>query len=113
MKIAVIGSRSLSVNNLDEIIPEECTEIVSGGARGVDSSASAFAEERGLILTEFLPDYDQYGKGAPLVRNRQIVEYADAVYAFWDGGSRGTKYTIDYARKLGKPVRIFGPKKSE
>lgn len=111
MKIAVIGSRTLSINNLGDFIPEECTEIVSGGARGIDSSAAAFARERGLILTEFLPDYDTHGRAAPLVRNRQIVEYADEIYAFWDEESRGTKYTIVYAKKLGKPVRIFRPTK--
>ncbi len=110
MKIAIIGSRTLSVNNLGDFIPEECSEIVSGGARGIDSSAAAYARANGLRLTEFLPDYDRYGRGAPLVRNRLIVEYADAVYAFWDGKSRGTKFTIDYARELGKPVRIFAPK---
>ena len=111
MKIAVIGSRTLSVNNLDELIPTECTEIVSGGARGVDSSAAAFARARGIMLTEFIPDYDKHGRSAPLVRNRLIVEYSDAVFAFWDGTSRGTKYTIDYARRLGKPVKIFAQKK--
>ena len=111
MKIAIVGSRRLSVKNLSSFIPEECTEIVSGGARGVDSSAAEYARLNGLKLTEFLPDYDRYGKGAPLVRNRQIVEYADEIYAFWDGESRGTWFTVNYARRIGKPVRIFTPTK--
>ena len=39
MKIAVIGSRSLTVVDLAQYLPIGVTEIVSGGARGVDISA--------------------------------------------------------------------------
>ena len=109
MKIAVIGSRGLSVGNLEKYMPEGVTEIVSGGARGVDTSAREYAHRCGLKLTEFLPDYDRYGRAAPLVRNKTIVEYADEVYAFWDRSSRGTKFVIDYARQIGKKVRVFAP----
>jgi len=112
MKIAIIGSRTLHINNLEDYIPEECTEIVSGGALGIDTSAAEFARRRGLKLKEFLPEYEKYGRGAPLVRNKLIVNYADAVYAFWDGESRGTWFTIDYAKKAGKPVRIFALKRN-
>jgi len=41
-----------------------------------------------------------------LVRNKLIVEECDCLIAFWDGTSRGTKYTIDYAHQLGKPIKI-------
>ena len=107
MKIAIIGSRGLSVDDLGQYLPEDCTEIVSGGARGVDLSARYYAQSHGIPLTEFLPEYNTYGNKAPLVRNRLIVDYADVVYAFWDGKSRGTKYVIEYAKKCGKPTRIF------
>ena len=39
MKVAVIGSRNLIVQDLKHYLPEEVTEIVSGGAKGVDTSA--------------------------------------------------------------------------
>ena len=107
MKVAVIGSRNLTVPNLGDYLPEGTTELVSGGARGVDSSAKEYAEAHGIKLTEFLPDYSRFGRGAPLKRNLQIIEYADSVLAFWDGKSRGTKYVIDNCKKLGKPVRII------
>lgn len=107
MKIAIIGSRGLTVNNFEDYIPEDCTEIVSGGAKGIDTCAKVYAEKAGLPITEFLPEYARYGKGAPLVRNRTIVDYADGVLAFWDGVSRGTKSVIDYAKKIGKPVTVI------
>lgn len=110
MKVAVIGSRDLHVNDLALYLPENTTEIVSGGARGIDSDARAYAQQNGIRLTEFLPDYQQFGRGAPLKRNLQIIEYADLVLAFWDGQSRGTKYVIDHCRKQGVPVRVFAPR---
>ena len=106
MKIAIIGSRNLTVNNLEKYLPEGVTEIVSGGAKGIDSCARDYAQENNIKLTEFLPQYEKYGKGAPLKRNLQIINYSDEVLAFWDGKSRGTKYVIDQCRKNNKKVTI-------
>ncbi len=107
MKIAVIGSRGLKINNLGEYIPKECTEIVSGGAKGVDECASEYAKENCIKLAEFLPEYNRYGRGAPLKRNLQIIDYADEVIAFWDGSSKGTKYVIDQCKKIGKRLTVY------
>ena len=105
MKIAVVGSRTIT--NVD-LAPHltDCDEIVSGGARGVDSFAAAYAKSHNLKLTEFLPEYARYGRAAPIVRNRQIVDYADRILIFWDGHSKGTASVIAYAKKVGKPYDI-------
>lgn len=107
MKVAIIGSRSLVVNNLEKYLPADTTEVVSGGAIGIDRCARSYAQRNGLKLTEFLPDYETYGKYAPLKRNLDIIDYADVVYAFWDGTSNGTSFVIDNCRKKGKKVRVF------
>ena len=109
MKVAVIGSRSLFVRDLSKYLPEGTTELVSGGARGVDTSAREYAKVSGIPIKEFLPDYATFGQGAPLKRNIEIINYADVVLAFWDGKSRGTKFVIDNCKKLGKPVKVFLP----
>jgi predicted Rossmann fold nucleotide-binding protein DprA/Smf involved in DNA uptake len=106
MKLAIIGSRNLNVENIGDYIPSGVTEIVSGGAKGIDTLAAQYARGKGIVLTEFLPDYARYGKGAPIVRNKQIAEYADAVLAFWDGKSKGTADSIRRFRKLGKPIKV-------
>lgn len=111
MKIAIIGSRNLKVDNLDKYIPESVTEIVSGGARGIDTCAKEYAQKCKIKLTEFLPEYNKYGKTAPLKRNIQIIEYADIVLAFWDGKSHGTKFVIENCKKKNKKIRIFLSKK--
>lgn len=106
MKIAVVGSRDITVEDIGKYILD-CDEIVSGGARGVDSSAADYARRNGIKLTEFLPDYERYGRAAPIVRNRLIVDYSDAVIAFWNGRSKGTLSVIKYAEKAGKECRVI------
>lgn len=107
MKVAIIGSRSLTVQNLGEYLPQGVTEIVSGGAKGIDTCAREYAHQAGLKLTEFLPQYQRYGRGAPLRRNLEIIDYADEVIAFWDGQSRGTKFVMEAREKRGKKVTVY------
>ena len=107
MKVAVIGSRSLIVLDLSQYLPTGTTEIVSGGARGVDICAREYAQKNHLKLTEFLPEYHKYGRAAPLKRNLQIINYADEVIAFWDGESRGTKYVIDSCKRKDIHVTVY------
>jgi hypothetical protein len=110
MKIIVAGSRSIS----DEATVHEAilssglnfTELVSGGAKGVDSTAEALAKEYGLPVKRFLPNWKKHGKSAGPLRNKQMADYADALVAIWDGKSRGTKNMVDTMNKLGKPVHL-------
>ena len=107
MKVAIIGSRSLTVQNLEEYLPLGVTEIVSGGAKGIDTCAREYAQREGLKLTEFLPDYPRYGLSGPLRRNLKIIRYADQVIAFWDGRSHGTRFVIEECSKQGKKVTVY------
>lgn len=107
MKVAIIGSRNLNITNIGDYLPENVTEIISGGAKGVDSCAKEYALKNNIPFTEFLPDYRRFGRGAPLKRNLLIIEYADMVIAFWNGVSKGTKYVIDNCQKVNIPVKII------
>ena len=106
MKIAIIGSRSIMVSNISEYV-SLYDEIVSGGAKGVDSCAAKYARDNNIKLTEFLPQYDRYGRAAPIIRNQQIVDYADKIIVFWDGTSKGTLSVIKYAEKVGKICEVI------
>lgn len=105
MKLAIVGSRALHVD-VAPYVPAGVTCVISGGAAGIDWLAERYADERRLPKLIIRPDYARYGRAAPLLRNRLIVERADCVLAIWDGASRGTKYTVDYARSRGKPVLL-------
>jgi hypothetical protein len=108
MVVAVIGSRNILDGRIIEsaLSGYVATKIVTGGAVGVDSIGMEYAKKNNIELLVFLPEYEKYGRGAPLVRNKKIVESCDIVLAFWDGKSKGTKNTIDYANKIKKPVEI-------
>lgn len=108
MKVAVIGSRSITSYPLEGLIPSDTTEIISGGARGADSLARQYALTHGIPCTEIRPDYPRYGKGAPLRRNMEIIACADMVIAIWDGKSTGTAQVIAECRKIGKPLVVHG-----
>lgn len=107
MKIAIIGSRTCPEVNIASYIEINPEAIISGGAKGADTYARKYAIEKGIPLIEYLPDYKTYGRIAPIIRNRQIIDACDSVLAFWDGKSHGTKRAIDYAKSQGKIVRII------
>ena len=111
MKIAIVGSRTLRVANIGKYV-SQTDEIVSGGATGVDSCAAEYANKNSIKLTVILPQYERYGRSAPIVRNKEIVDYADRILAFWDGSSKGTLSVIKYAKKVGKPCEIILCKKA-
>lgn len=106
MKVAIVGSRKIVVENLEQYIPSNTTEIISGGAKGIDTCAKQYAQKKSLRYIEFLPEYNVFGKAAPLIRNDKIIDYADIVIAIWDGKSKGTKYVIDQCIKLHKQIEI-------
>ena len=113
MRVAIVGSRNIQYNEkywykkICEKIPRNCTEIVSGGAEGIDTLARRYAREHGLLYKEFPPDYKRYGKSAAFMRNARIAEYAHIALAFWDGKSRGTADTVMRFYRSNKPVRIY------
>lgn len=57
MKVAVIGSRGLTVKNLEKYLPKDTTEIVSGGARGIDSCAEKYAKQNGIPIKIYVSKY--------------------------------------------------------
>lgn len=84
----------------DEII------VVCGKARGADTLGEKYAKERGYVINYFPADWDRHGKAAGYIRNEEMAKNADALVAFWDGKSRGTKNMIELANQYGLRVRV-------
>lgn len=82
------------------------SQIISGGATGVDSLAIQYAQLNNIPVTVFKADWGQYGKKAGPIRNMEMAKHADALIAIWDGVSRGTKHMIDTAKRKGLMVYI-------
>lgn len=132
-KIAVVGSRIFNdymymQNVLDmEILELEPwkgqVELISGGAEGADTLAEVYAKNTDLIITVYPARWDdldapgavikenhhgKYNALAGYARNQIIAEECDMVIGFWDGISKGTADVLRRARKLGKPVKVYG-----
>jgi len=109
MKLAVIGSKEFTdyknmKSTLDKI--KDISQIISGGASGTDTLAKKYAQENNIAFLEFPPDFSKYGKDAKHIRDKLIVENCDKIIAFYDGKCEGTKYTLNYGKKLRKPIII-------
>lgn len=114
MRVAIVGSRDYPgvPHEVVHYVYHRLTEddvVVSGGARGVDTSAANAARARGLKVVVHEARWGEFGRGAGYRRNRTIVEDCDRLVAFWDGSSRGTKHSIDLAHQAGKPTEVFMP----
>lgn len=110
MNIAIVGSRDYEdVSKVVAFVKElpKGTVVISGGARGVDTIAEASAQMFGLETKIFKADWATYGKQAGFLRNRQIVDLADRLVAFWDGQSRGTAHSIQLGYDKGIPVEVI------
>lgn len=111
---AVVGSREFgNYAQMDKILKEVVAEddtLVSGGAAGADSMAQRWAKENGKRILIIYPYYGRHKRGAAFVRNKEIVDESDVVYAFYQKGRfgmGGTANTVMWARKLDKPVFEF------
>lgn len=106
MKLLIAGSRSITDFNLAPYIPDDTDLIISGGADGIDTLAEEYADKKKISKLILRPRYDLYGKAAPIKRNEIMVEIADTVLVIWDGKSKGTKSTIEYAKKKNKNIKV-------
>lgn len=111
MKIIIAGSRyfndyKLLKSTISEYLEQlDDVEIVSGGAKGADKLGELFANENNYKLIIFPADWS-IGKGAGFIRNKQMADYGDALIAFWDGQSKGTKMMIELAKKMNLKVNV-------
>lgn len=121
MNICITGSRSL-VGEMGYVIGvvRRCKElgatVIVGDAPGIDSLVSlTCAMEHVPCIVHYIAAKPRrwakgnnlcHVKGSYLARDRFMVERADIVFAIWDGRSRGTKYTYDYAVKQGVEAHL-------
>ena len=113
MKLIIAGNRTFTdYKKLSEICDhmlqnQTDVEIVSGAcSSGADLLGEKYAAEKGFRLTKFPADWKRFGRAAGPKRNEQMANDADALIAFWDGNSKGTKHMIEVAECRGLKVAI-------
>ena len=113
MKVIIAGGRDFNDYDLlcrkaDYYLSRQSEiEIVSGTAKGADKLGERYAEERQYPIKRFPADWSMWGKRAGYIRNTDMAEYADALIAFWDGKSRGSKHMINIATEQNLLVRVI------
>ena len=112
-RVIIAGGRdftdaSLLFDKMDFFLQnvKEDIAIVCGMAKGTDQLGLQYAVQRGYKVHKYPADWDKYGKSAGYKRNCQMAKNADALVAFWDGQSKGTKHMIEYATQCGLKVRV-------
>lgn len=113
MKVIIAGGRDFKdysllkrvVNGLRKKLDEDIV-IISGAAAGADKLGERYASEYNIKVLQFPADWDTHGKAAGPIRNKQMAEAGDALIAFWDGESRGTKSMISLAKKHSLKIKV-------
>lgn len=112
MNIAFTGHRDKTVSekDLDSIAEKYPFAVwIHGGAAGFDSQISSYATLHNIPQITIKPDYSK-GRAAPLIRNREIIDRCDILFACYDGRKTGgTLYTIEYAKKKHKAITVLCP----
>ena len=117
IKLIVAGSRQVFSIDLvmyvlniygfgDKQIVNKVSQIISGGARGVDKLGEQIGNYYKIPIKCFPADWDNKGKGAGYIRNAEMAKYSDILLAVWDGKSKGTKHMISCMEKLNKKVLL-------
>lgn len=112
MKVIIAGSRYIESLDIDPIIKESgffITEVIEGGARGVDRIARNWAIDNSIPYKTFDAKWEEYGlKAAGPIRNRQMAEYGEALIAIplSYAVNKGTRGMIAIAKNLGLPVFV-------
>lgn len=125
MRLIIAGSRSITDRSTIETALEESpfnledvNVLVNGDADGVDSIAvdivtEARDEYESINITidsypaDDFVDEAPHPKVAPLLRNTEMAENADALLAVWDGESNGTEDMISKAEKENLMIDIY------
>ena len=78
--------------------------VVSGKSSGADALGERYAAEKGYKVEGHPADWKKHGRAAGPIRNEEMAKVSDALIAFWDGESRGTKSMINLGKKHGLAV---------
>jgi hypothetical protein len=94
MKTIIAGSRTIHnpvhISSATAACGWDITEVVCGGAAGVDMLGANWAQANNIHIKMFPADWNQHGKKAGYLRNAEMAQYADALILIWDGTSRGS-----------------------
>lgn len=99
MRVIIAGTRTLWVSPefIREILHKhgikKMSEVVCGGANGMDAAGKNFAQKNNIPVEMFevtRDDWNKHGRAAGPMRNKRMANYGDTLLLVWDGKSRGS-----------------------
>jgi len=114
--IRVVSEEACYIQRKINEIQHGITEVVSGKAKGPDTVGERWAIANRIPVALFPAEWKDGGKfnrAAGIKRNAEMGRYADALIAFWDGQSPGTRHMIQFMERLGKTVAVFRMEKPQ
>lgn len=113
MRVLVCGGRNFSDwvllgDTLDKFHAQTpFSALIHGAAKGADTLAHEWAEQRGIRIDWFRADWTKYRKAAGPIRNTRMLEEGkpDLVIAF--KGGKGTRNMITQALAANVPVEVI------
>lgn len=91
---------------LTNVAKKDTITIISGTAPGADRLGERYAQQRHYNLEKYPAKWHVFGNQAGFIRNTEMAKRADALVAFWNGESHGTRHMIEYARQKKLKVRV-------
>lgn len=114
VKTIIAGGRDfVDVEFMRESIEEvlrygwNVSRVLCGLARGADTLGADWAVDNEVPIDYYPAQWENTGKSAGHIRNAVMANDGEALIAFWDGKSRGTKDMISKALKKGLYIKIF------
>lgn len=121
MKLGIVGSRKRSCPDLikSEIQRLSPSEVISGGAEGIDTEAENVAKSLSIPVRIIKPEYgNRKTRGEAMAairkRNEKIVSECDVLIAFpCKTRTGGTERVIAFANKIKKPCFVISSNELE
>jgi predicted Rossmann fold nucleotide-binding protein DprA/Smf involved in DNA uptake len=114
--VAIVGSRHFpELERVAEYVRSlpATISLVTGGASGVDATATRAARERGLPVRVLGASFEEAADAeSAQERNQRLVAACDVLVAFWDGSSQGTRRTVERALDCGREVHVLVPREA-
>ena len=108
MKVIIAGPRYVTdfgiVKQAIEASGFNITQVVSGGARGVDTLGEIWARANGIKFVRFPADWNKHGKSAGPIRNQEMAKYADALVVIIFPNSKGSTNMFHVGNRNGLKI---------
>ena len=110
-RVLVAGSREIPVvpvvRALKEVVKTGDVLICGMCPTGADEIGRQFWLRRGWKIVGYPANWDKYGVGAGMIRNRVMADNCDIALVFWDSRSLGTRNMIDHLVRKCVPMTIY------